>query len=58
MSTNGRRDRRVYTADEIDDFFIIDGDFTFYLIPLEAMRGMHYVHLRAYEQYRVRNGGG
>lgn len=56
VSTNGRHETRVYTTDEIDDFFIIDGDLNFYLIPIRAMRGMHYVRLRAYETFKVRDG--
>lgn len=56
VSTTGRGDRRIYTDDEIDDFFVIDGDLNFYLIPLNALTGMHAVWLSAYEQFRVRDG--
>lgn len=53
LSTS-RRERRVYSVDEIDDFFIITGDFDFYLIPLPAVGGLHAIHLSAYESYRLR----
>lgn len=52
LSTS-RRERRTYTADEIDAFFIIDGDLTYYLIPLAAVGGLHAIHLRGYAHYRV-----
>lgn len=48
-----RRERRTYDPDEVDDFFIIDGDLNFYLIPIAVVGGLHAIHLRAYEQYRV-----
>lgn len=54
VSTNGRHATRPYTADEIDDFFLIDGDLNFYIIPIAEMRGLHYVVLNRYEPYRVR----
>lgn len=56
VGANGRYDSRAYTEAEIDDLFVIDGDLSFYLIPLEAVRGVHFVHLSAYEGYRVRAG--
>ncbi len=48
-----RRARRTYTPEEIDDFFIIDGDLTPYLIPVAAVGGLHAIHLTAYGQYRL-----
>jgi hypothetical protein len=45
--------RRVYDPDEIDEFFIIDGDLKFYRIPLDVLGGRKVVHLSAYEGYRV-----
>ena len=35
------------------DFFIIDGDLTYYLIPVAAVGGLQAVHLSAYAQHRV-----
>lgn len=46
--------RRVYTEDEIDDFFIIDGALKCYLMPLRAVSGLQAIHLSRYEQYRVK----
>ena len=51
--STARRERKTYDPDEVDDFFIIDGNLTFYLIPIAAVGGLHAIHLRAYEQYRV-----
>ncbi|MBB2891752.1 group I intron-associated PD-(D/E)XK endonuclease [Flexivirga oryzae] len=56
VSTTSRRSRRIYTADEVDDFFVIDGELNFYVIPLESMVGMHGLSLSAYERFRVRSG--
>lgn len=50
LSTSGRH-RRTYGPDEIDEFFIIDGDFRFYLIPVDVVAGLQAIHLRAYERY-------
>jgi hypothetical protein len=46
-----RRRRRTYNPDEVDDFFIIDGDLSNYLIPVAAVGGLQAIHLAAYEQY-------
>lgn len=46
-------ERRTYDPREIDDFFIIDGDLNYYLIPIAAVGGLHAIHLGAYEQYRL-----
>lgn len=51
--SNTHRERRTYDPDEIDDFFIINGDLACYLVPVQAVGGLHAIHLRAYEQYRV-----
>lgn len=53
LSTTTRHERRTYDPDEIDDFFVIDGDLSYYLIPLAAVGGLHTVRLAAYGQYRV-----
>ncbi|WP_422730910.1 group I intron-associated PD-(D/E)XK endonuclease [Microbacterium abyssi] len=47
-----RGTRRTYDPDEIDDFFIIDGDMNYYLIPVSAVGGLHALHLSAYDSYR------
>lgn len=52
--SSARGQRRVYTPDEIDDFFIIDGALNYYVIPLSAVGGLRAIHLRAYAGYRVR----
>lgn len=52
LSTSRGR-RRTYSPDEIDDFFIVDGDLTNYLIPVCVVGGLHAIHLSAYEQYRL-----
>ncbi|MFH8252951.1 group I intron-associated PD-(D/E)XK endonuclease [Microbacterium sp. B2969] len=46
-------DRRTYGADEVDDFFVIDGALHYYLIPLIDVGGLHAIHLSAYERYRL-----
>ncbi|MGY2066279.1 group I intron-associated PD-(D/E)XK endonuclease [Blastococcus sp. SYSU DS0619] len=52
LSTS-RRERRTYGPEETDDFFIIDGALTCYLIPVAAVGGLHAIHLRGYAQYRL-----
>ncbi|MEL7975064.1 hypothetical protein AAG589_04310 [Isoptericola sp. F-RaC21] len=52
LSTTSRG-RRPYDLDEIDDFFVIDGDLTQYLIPAVVVGGLHAIHVGAYERYRV-----
>jgi len=52
LSTSGRR-RQVYCPGEIDEFFVIDGDLTCYVIPIAAVGGLFAVHLGAYDLYRV-----
>lgn len=52
-----------YDPDEIDLFFIVDGDLNMYLIPSPVIAGRTSVLLRAYEDYVVGNvkemlGGG
>jgi hypothetical protein len=47
-----RGGRRTYGPDEIDDFFIIDGDLNYYLIPVAVVGGLHAIHLNAYGQHR------
>ncbi|MGF6824366.1 hypothetical protein M2317_003295 [Microbacterium sp. ZKA21] len=45
--------RHPYSPDEIDDFFVIDGDLKYYLIPIEVVGGRHALHLTAYERFGV-----
>ena len=54
VSTTTRRERRVYAPDEVDDFFIIDADMSFYIIPIGDVAGLHGIRLSAYEGFRVR----
>ena len=54
LSTAGRT-RKTYDPSEIDDFFIIDGALSYYLIPAVDVGGLQAIHLRAYERYRLRN---
>lgn len=50
ISTMGST-RSTYGPDEIDQFFVIDGDCNFYLIPVAAVGGLTAVHLSAYQNY-------
>ena len=43
--------RATYDPDEIDYFFVIDGDFSYYLIPVAAVGGLMAIRLSAYLQY-------
>ncbi|ROR66611.1 hypothetical protein EDD26_2003 [Agrococcus jenensis] len=52
LSTAGR-ERKTYSAHEIDEFFVIDGDLNCYLIPLASVGGLQAIHLRAYESFRL-----
>ncbi len=45
--------RSTYDPDEIDQFFVIDGDFNFYLIPVAAVGGLMAIQLSAYHDYLV-----
>lgn len=51
--STAHRKRRTYDPDEIDDFFIIDGELMCYLIPVAAVGGLHAIHLRGYAQYQL-----
>ena len=44
--------------DEIDLFFIVDGDMTMYLIPSRAIAGRVRILLRTYQKYIVGNASG
>ena len=45
----------AYSPDEIDLFFIVDGDMTMYLIPSRAIAGRVSILLRTYRKYIVGN---
>ncbi|GAA1735084.1 hypothetical protein [Microbacterium paludicola] len=46
--------RTIYTPDEIDEFFVIDGDLNYYRIPIQAVEGVQAIHLGGYERFRLR----
>jgi hypothetical protein len=48
----------AYDPDEIDLFFIVDGDMTMYLIPSRAIAGRVGILLRTYAKYIVGNARG
>ncbi len=50
-SAGGRR--TTYDPDEIDYFFIVDGDFDHYLIPVTTVGGLTAIQLSAYQNYRL-----
>lgn len=58
--THAKKQGRLlaYSPDEIDLFFIIDGDMTMYLIPSRAVAGRVTILLRAYKKYIVGNAQG
>lgn len=47
-----------YDPDEIDVFFVVDGDLTMYVIPMTAVGGRTSILLRAYKKYIVGNAVG
>lgn len=51
--SNTGKERKTYDPDEIDHFFIIDGDLEYYLIPVAAVGGLTAIQLSAYSDYRV-----
>jgi hypothetical protein len=55
ISTTGKR-RVAYDPDEIDCFFVIDGDLSMYRIPVAVVGGFHAISLAAYRQYQVHDG--
>lgn len=52
LSTSGP-ERRTYDPEEIDEFFVIDGDLGHYVIPVAAVGGLHAIHLSAYKRFKV-----
>jgi hypothetical protein len=45
--------REPYDLDELDYFFIIDGDLAVYLIPSHVVAGRKAINVGAYQGYRV-----
>ncbi len=45
--------RHTYDPDDIDEFFVIDGDLEFYLIPVAAVGGRHAITLSRYGAFRM-----
>jgi hypothetical protein len=58
--THAKKQGRLlaYSPDEIDLFFIVDGDMTMYLIPSRAVAGRVTILLRTYKKYIVGNARG
>ncbi len=50
------KERKTYDPEEIDHFFVIDGDLNYYLIPVAAVGGLMAIQLSAYRDYRVPRG--
>ncbi len=46
-----RKEVHTYSPDDIDEFFIIDGDLNYYLIPLRVVGGLKSVSLASYQPY-------
>lgn len=42
-----------YDPDDVDAFFIVDGDLQFYLIPTQVVGGLTSVSLASYDQFKV-----
>jgi len=51
--TGGNNARTLYDPDEIDSFFVIDGDLSYYLIPIASVGGLTGISLNAYQAFRV-----
>ena len=47
------KERTTYDPDDIDHFFVIDGDFDYYLIPVVAVGGLTAIQQSAYPGYRL-----
>jgi hypothetical protein len=47
-----------YDPEEVDLFFVVDGDLTMYVIPILAVAGRGQILLRAYKKYIVGNACG
>jgi hypothetical protein len=56
LSTDGGR--LTYDPDEIDYFFIVDGDLEYYLIPVATVGGLHAISLSAYARFKLARAPG
>ena len=45
-----------YDPEDIDLFFVVDGDLNYYLIPVSVVGGLRAIALRSYERFLVANG--
>jgi hypothetical protein len=57
LSNSRRVGQVVYDVDEIDSFFVIDGDLNAYLIPIADVGGFQSIYLRNYQEYLVGERG-
>lgn len=46
-----RREVHTYDPEEIDRFFLIDGDYNYYLVPVAVVGGLHAIHLSANQNF-------
>ena len=53
---NGNHKNSPYDPDDIDFFFIVDGDGGYYLVPIEDVVGQGQVNLNTLEYRRISNG--
>ena len=51
--SNTGKQRTTYDPDEIDYFFVIDGDLDYYLIPVMEVGGFTAIQLSAYVRYKL-----
>jgi hypothetical protein len=52
--SSSRGETRTYDPEEMDEFFVIDGDLNFYLVPVAVVGGLSAIHVSAYQTYRLR----
>lgn len=57
LSTTGPT-RNTYDPDDIDYFFVIAADLSYFLIPVAAVGGLHTIRLSAYQDYRIQPAEG
>ena len=57
LSNSRREGRGIYEVDEIDSFFVVDGELNAYLIPFEEVGGFQTIYLRNYRPYLVAERG-
>jgi hypothetical protein len=54
--TSNSTAQKLYDPDEIDYFFIIDGDLHYYLVPVTAVGGLHMISLDSYQEFKLDRG--